>query len=83
MHHLLTHTSGVDDESLTDPFETHANDDDLPPRDDNQHPRIHEYLIANYEVLLSKPPGEEMAYCSYGYTLLGEIIRRISGRINY
>lgn len=80
VHHLLTHTSGIDDESLTNPFETHANDDDLPPRDDNQHPRIHEYRIANYDAPLSKQLGEEMAYSNYNYTLLGEIFRRISGR---
>ena len=27
-----------------------------------------------------KPPGVEMSYCSYGYDLLGEIVRRVSGQ---
>ena len=31
------------------------------------------------ETPLWKAPGVEMAYCSFGYHLLGEIVRRVSG----
>src|SRR2546425_8888419 len=51
----------------------------LPP-EETQHPWINEYLFLRYDAPLWKPPGVEMSYCSYGYNLLGEIVRRVSGQ---
>ena len=52
----------------------------IPLADDTQHPLINEYLYFRYDAPLWKPPGVEMSYCNYGYCLIGEIVRRISGK---
>lgn len=49
VHHLLTHTSGIE-------------------------------VDGGYDAPLSHEPGTVMSYCGYGYELLGEIIRRVSGQ---
>lgn len=83
---LLTHTAGLRDEDVISHLRrkraerrSTADWDDLPPA-----------LVANapwaaclwdtYDVSLRTPPDVEMAYCSYGYDLLGEIIARASGQ---
>lgn len=52
---------------------------EIPLPDETQHPLISEYLFFRYDAPLWKPPGAEMSYCNYGYELLGEIVRRVSG----
>ncbi|MGM0880670.1 MAG: serine hydrolase domain-containing protein [Bacillota bacterium] len=52
VHHLLTHTSGLDSEAIRQ----------------------------NGIAPLSCEPGSVMSYSGYGYELLGEIIRRVSGQ---
>jgi len=78
VHHLLTHTSGINQFEL----KKHAsvNNFILPEGDKTQHPEIYKYLNAYYDAPLWKMPGEEMSYCGYGYELLGEIIRRVTGK---
>jgi len=81
VHHLLTHTSGYRDAML---WEWARKRDRaslvLPPCDETQHPLIHELLHIYHAGPLWKPPGEMMSYCDHNYLLLGEIIRRVSGR---
>ena len=78
VHHLVTHTSGLQEEDLPI-IEWLAHESiESPPADATQHPTIHRMLLNGYDVPLSKPPGKEMSYCNFNYELLGEIIRRLS-----
>ncbi len=81
VHHLLTHTSGV--ESPTDPDEFGAEmlrRIRAPRRDPALHAFVDALLQLAYERPLRKPPGEEMFYDGNNYELVGEIVRRVSGR---
>src|SRR2546427_12429085 len=49
----------------------------LPPKRRNTHGSMKTCFL---DTPLWKPPGVEMSYCSYGYNLLGEIVRRVSGQ---
>jgi serine-type D-Ala-D-Ala carboxypeptidase len=80
VHHLLTHTSGLRDEDVYKYIEQKRGMVDVPPPAENQHPFINEHLFLGYSTPLWKSPGTEMSYSSYGYNLLGEIIRRVSGK---
>ncbi len=87
VHHLLTHTSGFRDEEVGFPGQVTAatrraagNPVDIPPHDDNQHPVIHEYLHATFDAPLNRPPGTEMSYGHYTMELVGEIVRRVTGK---
>jgi CubicO group peptidase (beta-lactamase class C family) len=80
VHHLLTHTSGLQQEEVDAHAEKKQGTIEIPPPEENQYPPIHEALLLRYDAPLWKPPGTEMAYCNYGYLLLGEIIRRVSGQ---
>jgi CubicO group peptidase (beta-lactamase class C family) len=79
VHHLLTHTSGLSDElAMAHWAEKKARGPSIPVPEPTQHPRIHEYLWLNYDAPLWKAPGQEMSYSNFGYTLLGEVVRRVS-----
>ncbi len=80
VHHLLTHTSGWRDEDLLAHAEGRRGTVEIPPPEANQHPTIHEIMFLRYDAPLWKPPGEEGSYCGMNYGLLGEIVRRVSGR---
>ncbi|MEE9280693.1 MAG: serine hydrolase domain-containing protein [Myxococcota bacterium] len=81
VHHLLTHTSGYNDEALDEFGLKRWNEGiEFPHCDSTQHPMIHELLTLFYPAPLWKPPGEEMSYSNQNYRLLGEIVRRITGR---
>jgi CubicO group peptidase (beta-lactamase class C family) len=82
VHQLLTHTSGLSDQELNAWAEQIKDRLTLPPLPENQHPAIHENLNLRYDLPLSYKPGSEMRYANFGYELVGEIIRRISGQ-NY
>lgn len=83
VHHLMTHTSGYTNGALFGHTRAKLRElregATLPPRDETQHPSIHEQLVLRYDAPLSKPPGEIMSYCNFNVILLGEIIRRVSG----
>jgi len=79
VHHLLTHTSGLEDDDLVAYFEKEMGAVGMPPPDDTQHPHINKLLSLIYDKPLWKPPGTEMQYCGYGFELTGEIVRRVSG----
>jgi CubicO group peptidase (beta-lactamase class C family) len=80
VHHLLTHTSGLRDEDLDKHAEAKKRSVAIPPAAATQHPLVHEHLFLRYDAPLWKAPGVEMSYCSHGYELLGEIVRRVSGQ---
>jgi len=80
VRHLLTHTSGLRDEDVNAHAAKKRGVVAIPPPEETQHAWINEYLFLRYDAPLWKPPGVEMFYCSYGYSLLGEIVRRVSGQ---
>jgi len=79
VYHLMTHTSGMSDDVIWEHSEKNRDKIKIPPHEKTQDPGIHEWLYMGYEAPLWKKPGEEMNYCNYGFELLGEIIRRVSG----
>lgn len=80
VHHLMTHTSGLTDDHVFPYIESRKGNVELPPMEETQHPNIYEWLTMGYDVPLSYKPGERMTYCDYGIQVLGEIIRRVSGK---
>jgi serine-type D-Ala-D-Ala carboxypeptidase len=82
VHHLLTHTSGIDDNDLIVVLSRllphmMASAENAPA---GQHPVEHLILELAYVWPAAHLSGEVMRYCSVNYLLLGEIIRRVSGR---
>lgn len=81
IHHLLTHTSGIKDRDVHyTSLMKKERKVKIPDLEATQHPGMNEYLFLGYEAPLWKAPGTEMSYFSYGYDLLGEIVRRVSGK---
>jgi CubicO group peptidase (beta-lactamase class C family) len=80
VRHLLTHTSGLRADDVDQHIERRPGlaGDVLAAED--QHPLIAERLFLGYDAPLSRPPGDQMSYCNYNFDLLGEIVRRVSGR---
>lgn len=72
--HLLSHTSGMQ----PDPgcFE---NKYFVSPWDFIEKDRSKNWIAASLQSGLRKKPGEEWAYSSFGYVILGEVITRVSG----
>jgi CubicO group peptidase (beta-lactamase class C family) len=81
VHHLLTHTSGLRQEDVKQYIDkkylarakTSSGAETAPPS-------LGDYVYLGYDAPLWKAPGVEMSYCNYGYELLGEIVRRVSGK---
>jgi CubicO group peptidase (beta-lactamase class C family) len=80
VHHLLTHTAGLREDDVNAHAAQKRGVVAIPPPEATQHPGIHEYLFLRSDAPLWKPPGVEMSYSAYGYNLLGEIVRRVSGQ---
>jgi CubicO group peptidase (beta-lactamase class C family) len=79
VRHLLTHTSGINDDEI----EAHAKERQgvtIPPAEATLHPLMSEYLVKRYDTPLWKPPGAEMSYADFNFDLAGEIVRRVSGK---
>ena len=80
VHHLLTHTSGFNDETILglagvqveNPGEAAAPWETRRP--------IQDTLERVFSAPVWKAPGEEMSYCTHNFVLLGEIAERVSGR---
>jgi len=80
VHHLLTHTSGYDDEATIAwglPQIAAGTAPEMPPL---AHP-LHHLLLATLSTTprIAKP-GEKMIYSNANYTLLGEIVERVCGQ---
>ena len=80
VRHLLTHTSGMHDDDTTALAEQQQGKIDIAPPEPTQHPAINEFVQMRMGAPVRQPPGVEMNYFNFGYTLLGEIVRRVSGR---
>jgi CubicO group peptidase (beta-lactamase class C family) len=81
VHHLLTHTSGYYDEEIYPATAQKIKAGfDPGPCEKTQHPAVNMMLSVCYPHPVGKPPGSEMVYSGSNYELLGEIIRRLSGR---
>ena len=80
VHHLLTHTSGLRDEDVLAHAAKRKDSVSVPRSEETQHPWINESLWLRYDAPLWKVPGVEMCYSNFGYNLLGEIVRRVSGQ---
>jgi CubicO group peptidase (beta-lactamase class C family) len=76
LHHLLTHTSGLNQEEIDKHAAKKKASVEIPPPDGDIHPENHELLFLECDAPLWKDPGEEMAYCNFNFVILGEIIRR-------
>lgn len=72
--HLLTHTSGLQ----ADPG-TYENKYFKSPWDFIEHMKETNWIEAALSSGMRKEPGEEWAYCSFGYAILGEVVSRASG----
>lgn len=79
--HLLTHTIGgfIMEDVDRLPFKFKGKSSDLLPTPDGLHPLIHEFLSLGYGIPLTGEPGTVVGYSNYGYELLGEVVRRVSG----
>jgi CubicO group peptidase (beta-lactamase class C family) len=72
--HLLSHTSGLHPDQGC--FE---NKYFISPWDFIENIKDVSWIQAALSVGMRKEPGEEWAYCSFGFIILGEIISRVSG----
>jgi len=79
VRHLLTHTSGFEEEDLM-AFQMKMHKKiELPPLPDNQHKVLHSVLHSRFGCPPQRQPNEMMSYCNHGYNLITEIIRRVCG----
>jgi CubicO group peptidase (beta-lactamase class C family) len=79
VHHLLTHTSGLADRDVVAHVRETKGCEGIHIPNEPPPVTIYNTPSLGYDAPLSKPPGAEMAYCSYGYTLLADIVHRLSG----
>jgi CubicO group peptidase (beta-lactamase class C family) len=80
VHHLLTHTSGLNEMELgAHVAEKTGIAPVLLAQRVTSMPTVQTYLEQRYDAPLSKPAGAEMSYCGMNYALLGEIACRRSG----
>lgn len=80
---LMTHTTGwpgEDEEELLAYLESSEKSLQLPPLEPGQHPFLQQKFHMAVGMPLKSPPRQEMRYCGLGFSLLAEIIRRLSGQ---
>ena len=78
IRHLMTHTAGYDEFELF----THVAQNpvsQLPPMEDTQDPYSHRWLEERYRAPVSFQPGTQNSYGIHCISLLGEVVRRVSG----
>ncbi len=79
VHHLMTHTSGFDDTVLFPAIVEKMKSEGPRELPANSHPLNALPLAYIADLPRSCPAGEQMVYANTNYTLLGEIIQRVSG----
>jgi CubicO group peptidase (beta-lactamase class C family) len=83
VHHLMTHTAGIEDEAVDHAIEESekgALEPEVPAPEPTSHPTVHRWLHLGLPVPLIVEPGTLMLYSNFGIQMLGEIIRRVSGK---
>lgn len=80
VHHLLTHTSGYEDEAVIVAGLQELGAGRAPQLPPHAHAMHHLVLATLASAPRQAPPGREMIYSNVNYTLLGEIVARTSGR---
>ena len=80
IHHLLTHTSGMYDDSIYRYWDEHKETVSPPEHIPDYLPRTPEWWLCILGAPLVKPTGKEMSYSSIGYNMLGIIVRIVSGQ---
>lgn len=79
IHHLMTWCAGYKEFDLFD-YVARNPIKDLPPMESTQDEWSHRFLHERFRAPLSFKPGTENSYGIYGITLLGEVVRRVSGQ---
>jgi CubicO group peptidase (beta-lactamase class C family) len=78
---LLSHTSGYDDDVVLPHVKVRLDARvPVPEAAAGQHAHTNRIIRLGGDAALSKAPGEAMSYVNFGYILLGDIVRRVSGR---
>ena len=77
---LLCHTSGIDDLEWGDYIDLAKRSPELPAAASGQHPAINTRIRLAAGAPLTCRPGTALVYSNFGYNLLGDIVRRVSGQ---
>jgi serine-type D-Ala-D-Ala carboxypeptidase len=83
VHHLLTHTSGFEDEAALKFVDELRAASKLPDPTEPDHPLyavfpLWRYVATLFAAPLVRPPGQQMAYSNLAYALLGDIVSRVA-----
>lgn len=77
---LLCHTSGIDDLKLAEFIAAAAlRSPEVAPPAPGQHPLLNQRIRLAAGAPLARRSGTAMLYSNFGYNLLGDIVRRVSG----
>jgi CubicO group peptidase (beta-lactamase class C family) len=79
LSHLLTHTSGFDGEVMGPASLQRVRSGDYPPCPPHRDVTSHLDLVTNWDTPRSWDVGSRMVYCDLNFSLLGEVLRRVSG----
>jgi CubicO group peptidase (beta-lactamase class C family) len=78
---LLCHTSGLEDLAVAAHMAAaDRKSADFPAPGEGQHPAINRRIRLAAGVPLARRPGTAMVYSNFGFQLLGDIVRRVSGQ---
>jgi CubicO group peptidase (beta-lactamase class C family) len=80
VHHLMTHTSGIDDDPISEMLDDEPEDVPIPKPDANQNEFVNKALTYTYMNPLAFEPGEKMAYSNLGIYVVSELVRRVTGQ---
>lgn len=83
VHHLLTHTAGIDDDRVKEyvlerKLAGELTEPDVPSDPFSEVAPSLRYRAAVHAAPLARPPGLEMTYSNQGYTILGEVIEAVA-----
>ena len=80
IHHLLTHTSGMNDQDMEKHITQELGLKEPPILTDDGIIFHYKHRGLIYSAPLSLDPGAEMSYCDTGFLLLGEVVTKVSGK---